>query len=245
MRTRSLVRRAAATLAALPGLALIAPAAFAQDPDESDAGRGYFQIGYIGLDLDDLNDRLVGSDYPELGGSFLTLGGGGYGERGRLLIGGEGHAVLGSDEDTADGGTKLSISGGYGLFRLGYVAFSGDGADIVPALGIGGGIMTLDLVDRDLPTFDEVIEDPERSSRLSTGMFLLDLSVALHYRITREGDDEEGPRGLLVGVQGGYAFAPGDTSWTLDEVNDVSGGPQLQIEGLHVRVSIGGWRGGR
>jgi hypothetical protein len=218
------------------GAAAQAPAA--ERPTTS--GRGFFMAGYQRLGLRGLNRDLGNAGYPALERHYLTLGGAGLGTRGRFLIGGEGHALLGGNETTAGGALQLSTSGGFGLFRVGYLAVSSATFDLYPLLGIGGGGMGLKIIERDAPTFDEVLADPGRSSSLDTGMFLLDVSLAANYRIDmREGDD--GPGGFLLGVHVGYTFAPGDTSWKLDGINSVAGGPTLQIEGPYVRVSIGGW----
>jgi hypothetical protein len=221
-------------------LAFLVPVSALGQESEPDRGRGYFEIGYMALDLDDLNGRLGPEGYPALDGSFLTLGGGGYGERGRLLIGGEGHAVLGASEDVPDGRRRVSLDGGYGLFRIGFIASSPGGVDVVPALGVGGGGLTLGILERSAPTFGEVLDEPGRSSRLSSGSFLLDASIAAHYRIpSRREDDAEG--GLMIGLHAGYTFAAGGSSWRLDGLNDVSGGPAVRIEGAYIRLAIGGW----
>lgn len=214
------------------------PLAAQDDEPERLAGRGFFQAGYIRLDLDEMNASLQGAGFPTLEGDVLTLGGAGYGTRGRFLIGGEGHALLGGAETTADGARQLSFGGGYGLFRVGYLAFSHRGLDVFPTFGIGGGGMSLSIAERSAPTFDDVLADPETSSRLSTGSFLLDVGLALNYRVPA-GEEDGG--GFLVGLQGGYTFAPGSTAWRLDEINNVAGGPAFQIEGPYLRVSIGGW----
>jgi hypothetical protein len=215
-------------------------AAGGADPLDQVSGRGFFQVGLLRLDLDDLNSDLTGAGYPSFDRDALTLGGGGYGSHGRLLIGGEGHAILGGDKTTTDGARRLSLGGGYGLFRVGYVAVSRGGLDVFPLLGIGGGAMSISIAERSAPTFDEVLTDPERAANLSTGMFLMDLALGANYRIAVSGEDDD-PGGFLIGVQVGYTFAPGSSSWTLDEVNNVAGGPELQIEGPYVRLSLGGW----
>lgn len=218
-----------------------APRRAASIPDET--GRGYFQVGYMGLDLGPLNQSLLDAGYPTLDDSFLTLGGGGYGGVGRFVIGGEGHGLIGRHETTSDGTRRISAGGGYGLFRVGYRAFSWEGLDIVPLIGVGGGGLSLDILERSVPIFDDVLADPGRSSRLSTGMFLLDASVAASYRVQMPGQRrrERERGGLLLGLQVGYTFAPGRTSWKLDGINDVAGGPDFEIEGASIRLSIGGW----
>jgi hypothetical protein len=247
----TLSRRAALVAAALFTLSTAAftTAVRAQAPgDRTDRGGGYFQVGYMMLDVDGLNGTLAGAGYPQLDESFVTLGGGGFGMKGPFLIGGEGHAVIGSTETTVGGATQLGLGGGYGLFRVGYLAYSYEDLDVFPMLGVGGGGVSLTLVDRSAPTFDDVLADPERSSNLSTGSFLLDASLAAFYRFSftdpPSADEDDGPGGLLLGLQAGYTFAPGDSSWNLDTINNVAGGPDMKIQGFYVRLAIGGWGGG-
>lgn len=209
-----------------------------------ETGRGYFQVGYLSLDPGALNAGLTDAGYPALADDFLTLGGGGLGRVGdRFLLGGEGHGVLGESITRADGEYRVSAAGGFGLFRVGYAAWSYRGFDLIPMVGIGGGGLSVDITGRSAPDFDEVLEDPARSSSLSTGMFLLDAALAAAYRVrVTERDRRDGDvGGLLLGVQAGYTFQPGGTSWTLDGINTVAGGPDFAIEGFYIRVSIGGW----
>lgn len=222
----------------LLGLMLVQPAEAQRR--RGDIGRGYFQAGFMMLDLDDLNASLSDAGYPALDDRFLTLGGAGYGSRGRLLIGGEGLGILGQEETTTDGSHNLSVNGGMGLFRLGYLAFTDEGFELFPSLGIGGGGMSLKIAERSSPSFDDVLGDPGRSSTLTTGMLLVDASLGLNYRFVT-GSDDGRAHGILLGVEGGYTYSPWDSGWDLDGVNDVAGGPELRIEGFHVRVSIGGW----
>lgn len=213
------------------------------EPTDIEAGRGFFQAGYMALDLGELNASLTAAGLPELDERVVSLGGAGFGVRGRLLIGGEGHALLGGDQTTADGSIEVGLSGGYGLFRLGYLLLGGEGfLDVYPMVGIGGGSMSVRITERSAPTFDDVLVDPQRSSTLSTSMFLLDIGLGADYRfVVSEDDDEEGEGGVLVGVHAGYTLAPGDTEWTLDGINNVAGGPAARVEGFYLRLSIGGW----
>jgi len=108
-------------------------------------------------------------------------------------------------------------------------------------MGCWGGALGIKIAERSVPTFEDVLASPGRSSSLSMGMFLMDASIEANYRIDVANEEEGRRGGFLVGLQVGYAFAPGETSWRLDEINGVAAGPQFQIEGLHVRVSLGGW----
>lgn len=77
--------------------------------------------------------------------------------------------------------------------------------------------MSLQIAERSSPTFDDVPDDPEWSSTLSAGMFLLDASLAVDDRILVE-----------------------------EKESRESCGPVLQIGGRYIRLSAGGWaRGGR
>ena len=207
----------------------------------SEAGRGSFQVGYMWLDADELNESLVDAGYPEMDDRFLTLGGSGMGGAGRVLLGAEGHALLPDEEATADGSRHVALTGGYGLLRLGYLALTDGGFDVYPMVGFGGGGMNMRITERSSPTFDDVLADPARSSSLVTGGILLDAGLGMAYRMRmgdRRGDDTGG---LHFGVQGGYTWAPSEWSWDLDALNDVAGGPDLWIDGFYLRATVGGW----
>lgn len=240
-------RRLVPLLLALVAVASNAAAAHAQAADSTEwksEGRGFFQAGSLFLDTDALNAELAGAGLPGLDGTSFTIGGGGYGTVESFLIGLEGHAILGSTETSGDGAFQTSLGGGYGLFRLGYLAVDGDALDVYPTLGVGGGQVNVKIRERSAPTFDDVLGDPQRSSSLSSRMLLLDLGVGVDYRIRVDSDDDEFG-GLLVGLTGGYTFAPGSPSWRLDGINGVAGGPELLIQGFYLRASIGGWGGER
>jgi hypothetical protein len=214
--------------------------AVADSVGEEVAGRGFFQVGYMRVDMDDLDRALGSAGLPSLSGDYLTLGGAGFGTRGRFLIGGEGHALLGRKETTPGGVRELSAGGGYGLFRVGYLAFTTGALDVYPIFGIGGGGTSLKIAERSVPTFDDVLTDPERSATLSTAVFLLDVAAAANYRVTMSEEDGR-VGGFLLGVHVGYTFAPAQSSWTLDGINDVAAGPDFAVQGPYVRLSIGGW----
>lgn len=211
------------------------------EPVELEArGRGSFQFGYLDLDVEAINGSLDAAGLPGFDSGVLTLGGAGYGAKGPVLIGGEGHAILGGKKTTSDGAFEVSLGGGYGLFRLGYLVVETEAFDLYPRLGIGGGRVSVNVKGRSAPLFDDVLQDPGRSSALTSGMFLLDFGLGADYRFRIESDEDEFG-GLLIGLQAGYLLAPGSPTWTLDGINSVAGGPELLIQGLYIRVSIGGW----
>lgn len=214
---------------------------------QNGGARGAFQVGYQTPDIDGLNTALANSAFPGFDDGLVTLGGFGFITKGRLIIGGEGHGFLPREEDTADGAYRTRLSGGYGLFNLGYMAYSEDRLDVYPIVGVGGGAMQLDLIERGSPVFGDVLDNPGRSSRLMSDTWLLSAALGVDWRLGGEPghetgeDDEAGERGgLFVGLRGGWMWAPGDINWELDELNDVAGGPNTAPTGFFVRVSVGG-----
>lgn len=195
-------------------------------------GRGFFMIGAQQLDLDPLNERLTDAGYAEFDDVALTLGGGGFFRRGRLILGGEGHGVLGSSETTTDGELRSTLSGGYGLLDLGYAVVEGGGLLVYPMIGVGGGGMSLAIEERSTPTFDDVLEQPRRGVRLNQAQFLLAAGVGVDQLFG-------GRRGVNVGLRAGWTFAPLDSEWAFGR-NDVAGGPEGGFTGPYIRLSVGG-----
>lgn len=201
------------------------------------SGMGYFMIGFQNSDIDAIGSRLEDNGYPSLSDRFLTLGGGGQGMINKLLIGGEGHALIG--ESTTQNHVKTQISGGFGLFNIGYAAVATKQMRLYPMLGLGGGGLSLSLLDKsEVPTFDQVLKNPKRGAQLSTAGFLLSLSLGADYLFIME-ENADGIGGLIFGVRLGYMFAPVKGDWLLDDV-EISEGPEIGVTGPFIRLAIGG-----
>jgi hypothetical protein len=240
-----MAQNAVRNLAVLVAMAFALPAGAQRGAERENIGRGYFQIGGMGLDLGALNSALRTASYPKLATRFLTLGGAGFGEHGRWLIGGEGQALIGSDETTTSGAYQVSLNGGYGLFKVGYKAVSRPDCDLTPMIGFGGGGMRLDIVGRSAPTFGAVLTDPGRSSRLTSAEFIMDLGITATHLFHNDAARNGRRGGLLLGGSAGYLFAPGSVKWRLDDINSVGGAPSLKVQGPYARFAIGGWGGRR
>lgn len=199
-------------------------------------GRGYFMFGSSIIDIKALNSRLENKGYSKLSDNFISFGGGGHGIINRVIIGGEGHGLIG--KETTSGSYKTSLSAGYGFFNLGYLVYSKGDLHVYPLLGLGGGGMSLKIVERGAPSFDEVLDDPKRSAELSTGGFLLNVALGTDYLLKLWGD-EKGEGGLVFGLRIGYTFAPIKGDWEMDGI-DISGGPKVGITGPYIRLMIGG-----
>lgn len=208
----------------------------AQGDSQQGGGRGYFMFGGSKIDIENLNSGLENAGYSTFSDRFISFGGGGYGIIKRIIIGGEGHGLIG--EEATNESTKTSISGGYGFFDVGYLLYSTDAFNLYPLLGIGGGGVNLKIVERSTPSFEDVLENPNRNAELSTGGFLIDLGFGADY-LYKLGEDEGEEGGLALGLRMGYTLTPIKSSWDMDGI-DVSDGPDTGVTGPYIRFMIGG-----
>ena len=146
------------------------------DEGYREGGGGYFMVGQDLLNIDNLNSRFEDSGYHDFSGNFISLGGGGHGVHGRLIIGGEGHGLIGTESYEnviSEKKYDTSITAGFGFFNIGYEVFSTGNLGVYPLIGLGGGGLSIFITEKGVDTFDEVLEEPGRGSILSTGGFLL------------------------------------------------------------------------
>ena len=203
-------------------------------------GKGYFMLGGNIIDIKSLNSKLESKGYSKFSDNFISFGGGGHGIIGKVIIGGEGHTLIG--EETTSGSYKSSIEAGYGFFNMGYLIYTTGIVNVYPILGLGAGGMSVKIIEKGTPSFDEVLDNPmdnsKKSVELSTGGFLLNLAFGADY-LLKFGGDEKGGGGLVFGLRIGYTFTPAKGDWEMDGI-DISGGPDVGITGPYVRLMVGG-----
>ncbi len=206
-------------------------------------GHGYFYAGTSFLELDKLNDALTAQGYPSFSTQLFSMGGGGHAFIGRIVLGGQGHALFSKSKDVVIGSTpyKTSLSAGIGMFDLGYVVTPPGRLKVFPMVGIGGGGMEMTIVEKQPPAFEEILKNPARGANLSMGIFLLNFALGLDYLVVT-GRDKGGMGGLVLGLEVGYTFTPFFAAWSADEI-EITGGPDTGVTGPYVRLKIGG--GGR
>lgn len=209
--------------------------ASAASPASEEQGAGFFAIGTQFTDLAPLNDRLRNAGYPTFASEMVSLGGGGYGVvANRLMLGGEGHGLLTADGSV--GGRNVSIGGGYGLFNLGYLFRPTTGLRAYPLLGLGGGGLLLDIESEGTAdSFDEVLDNPNRSASVGRVSLLVSLGGGLEYQFGTPGKG----RSARLGLRAGYMVSALNSDWQLDE-NSLAGGPDASVQGPFVRLTIGG-----
>lgn len=214
--------------------------AFGQDKSSNSkvvGGMGYFMIGIGSLDIDGVNTRLEAAGMSTFSNNFLSLGGGGHSINGNLILGGEGHGM--GVGEISEGDYTSSLSVGYGFFDIGYAVYSTDAFYVYPLIGIGGGGMSVRIVERGTsPSFNDVLENPKRGVEISTGGFLLNLSLGTDYVFAME-KGKNGRGGFSIGLRIGYVFTPIKGDWSMDETK-LSGSPETAITGPYVRLLLGG-----
>ncbi len=199
-------------------------------------GGGYFIFGHNVLDIKNFNDTLKNNGYSTMSDSFVSFGGGGHAIIDNLVIGGEGHGLSGREEDIGND-YKASIKAGYGFFNIGYVIFNVENLSIYPLLGIGGGGIDVKISEISSPSFNDILNNPERSVELTTGGILISLSLCTEYLLSL-GEGYGGTKGgIIVGLRIGYTWSP-SYNWTLDGSN-IPGSPNVGINGYFIRLSIG------
>jgi len=204
-------------------------------------GKGYFMVGFGKLDLGSLNSRLKAKNYPEFKENYVSLGGGGHAVIGKLIIGGDGEGHI--TTETTYGNQNNSLEVGYGFFDIGYILLSSKNLQIYPLIGIGGGGIELQIVEKGASEFDDILDNPKRMSKISTGGLLMQFCLGADYLLSFNGN-EGSIGGLVFGVRIGYKFTPIKSNWSMENL-EISNGPELGITGPFIRIMFGGGGLGR
>jgi hypothetical protein len=232
-----LARRRRLVVLALLALGLAVQPAASARAQGLRGGGGFFSVGVSTLDLGGVNDRLAAAGYPSLVPRAVSIGGGGYARLGRVLVGGEGHGLVGPAETGR--GRDVQAAGGYGLLTVGYLLRPSSRARVYPFAGVGLGGLSLNLGPAgDAPAFDDVLDNPGRSADLTQGAFLVALGAGGAYTVAGGAYG-----GLRVGLRGGYRFAPAASAWQLGDV-DTTGDPAgAALSGFFLHLTLGGGGG--
>jgi len=199
--------------------------------------KGYFLFGGTAIDLGDLNSELKDSGYPKFEENFFAFGFGAHAMINRVILGMEGASTVARTASNDE--YEVSLQAGYGFFNVGYVVFSPADLDVYPLFGLGGGAIRLDIREKGDFSFDDILDDPKRSSHLSTGGFMAQVALGADYLLAL-GESESGKGGLVFGFRAGYMFSPMEGDWMFDEAEEVSDAPAVSLTGPYVHIIIGG-----
>lgn len=196
----------------------------------------YLTGGWSRLDLDGLNARLGSltrayTTFPE---DVVTIGFGGHRTFRHVVLGIELSALLAtSHADRADD-RRGTLSGFWGALMIGYPLVNGRALHLYPLVEGGGAGTSLQVVRRDSPSWDDVLDLPGVKTTLTAGTVFGAAGLGADYRFRN---------GLLIGARGTWNFTPSTDSWRADGV-EVLGGPDVRLSGPQVRLLVG-WHVGR
>ncbi len=212
---------------------------------EKESGKWYFQFGAGQMDTGELNTILEKAGYSvvtrsplnDMSNSYISFGLGTHGVINGVLIGWELNGLTSRETTNAASTYRVTLGGGYGFVNVGYLAYSMEGLDIYPMLGIGGGGVHLRMASRRTLSFPQVVASPDQAVDLNTGGFLLNPSLGLDYMLSLSGDEKR-ENGVILGLRLGYVLSPLTGAWKMDQT-DVVGGPQASVAGPYVRLTVG------
>lgn len=188
--------------------------------------------------LKSLSEKLQQQGFEEIKQTGLSMGGGGYGIAGRVVLGGWG-AGFTQKATKAVANQEAQVSVGYGFFNIGYVLLRSGNLQVFPMLGIGGGGVILQITQKATSyDFDPLLASPNKMVQLSTGGLLLELAMGIHYLLPLS-MGLEGVGGILLGLRAGYVYTPSEADWKMSDV-EVLGGPDMRPTGPYLCLMIGG-----
>jgi hypothetical protein len=206
-------------------------------------GAGGFMIGVVWIDLSELNDTLSAAGYEELDTAMTLLGGQALAVfPSGFVVGGHGAAILAPSADGPDS-FRASFSGGYGMADFGFAFLHTRALLLTLTGGIGGYGMGLHISERRAFAFDDVLEDPRRSTSLNVGGLLVGLTLGFDGRVPIGDVDEKGMRPFFsLGVRAGGMYGPPMSEWSLEDGSESPGGPNTTLSAAYVALvlSFGG-----
>jgi hypothetical protein len=197
-----------------------------------------YAIGGVGFyDFDSMNDSFSDNGYSTLKSPAFALGFGTDVSIGRLIVGGEWNWLWNVGTTSEADNIDVNIKSNYWLFRMGVDLVKWRGLRVYPLFGIGSATTKLTMTEENGASFDEVLEDPGRDSRMTKTELLLDASLGIDYRF-KVRENENKASFFTVGVRGGYLFTPYAGEWKTGGA-EIYGGPENVVGGPTVQLMIG------
>lgn len=214
------------------------------NPGEPSEGAGMFFLGLGLFDFAELNRHLRANGYEPIDMPLTLIGGEGHAVLPNgFVMGARGGAILAGEGGGPDG-MRRTLSGGFGMVDLGYALVRERPVLVTITTGLGGYGMELGIGDGQSVPFDQVLQNPRRSSSVSRGGVLVGLTLGVDGRVST-GPSKDGGHGFFtVGARIGGLYGPPLGSWGLSEGGDATGGPGPGLAGGFAAIAIG-FGGGR
>ena len=195
----------------------------------------YASTGLGVLEVSSTNNHLAGAGLPSVSDGAMGFGLGGYYVVGPLRLGAE-HVWLDAGRESTPGGLSSRLASSHTLVSIGYTLLTYRRVSVVPMFGMGRAHQVLVVGDRaggptppanPAPTFDDVLNSPGRSSRLSGAQWIWEPMISADAAVlTKPGSSW----GITLGIRAGYRVGPNRPTWQY-KGREAFGGPVDQANG--------------
>lgn len=195
----------------------------------------FYRPGFSFLGTGDLNQTLEYEGFSPYSPTFISHSGSAHLLLDQILIGASGTGLSGF-RSAATTGQTLSVSGGYGLFQLGYQIIKEEGFSLYPMLGIGSGSTQISSSEPLNPLFG--LTGSQDVYQMQSSQVILDLGLGADYLVNFSAHPAW-DAGLLVGLRLGYLLVPSPPQWQTGP--RLLGGnlPGLNNQGFYINLSLG------
>lgn len=194
-----------------------------------------FTVGTNRNNIEKLNDQLDANGLAKVPENSFSFG---LSEKRRIInnvfLGLEGNVLIGRSNSTK--AYKSSLLGSNGIANLGYL-FKLKNIVFYPLGGIGLGFYRLTISERGAHTLQEVLADPGRELNIQNSCLLLNAGFGMDFPLAVK-PSGKGGKGLIIGLQTGYSFAPWVSDWKMNG-QDLPGKADIGISGFYFRMTIG------
>ena len=182
-------------------------------------GFGGLFIPYAMPDLETINERIEGYSYNTFSTEgIIGLGGMGVALIDNFIIGGEGFST---NRMTESDSYKLNYTLHSGFFDMGYGYTLLNRFNLMGIIGVGGSGSTLEFTQMTSDvTFDSLLVDPGRLSKISYTSFSFNLSAGIQVF-------EMGADFVHILLRGGVIYQINDPNWKFENGGEVFDGPKM------------------
>ncbi len=211
-------------------------------------GAGGFDVYMLPLQIDGINNELIGIDLEGFSDNIFLTGGGGWGYVGKGIrlggLGAGGFVVSNGQPDVSGANAKeITLSLGFGGFTIEKAFHPFNNSEFYIGTMIGGGSATLDLVKWSGPVrWSEIWENGysitsdtsftnfnDYQTKLTSDFFTLLPTIGFRYNIFRW---------CAVGVNMGYIYCNvGQNGWKMERKR-VSGVPDIDFSNVIYRFNV-------
>ncbi len=195
---------------------------------------GFLGIGIAEAGLSQVNAKLDSTGLSSFQKFGFNLGFGGHIEIRRLILEGAISGLVWGENVDQQLRTSLYAGNGIGYFGINILP-ENMSVTLSPYAGMGLGINWL-KIRKDKKTLPEAIENSDPNVNIWQMTFLTQLGVALDFVFP----SQDKLKGFVLGVRGGYQFAPIQSSWYSDDT-PISDMPDMKQGGIFAKLIIGGW----